>query len=144
MIFVLATLLGFISHTPGALGVFDAAILLALPQYSREELLATLLVFRFIYYLIPFTLALCTMAARELWLASQRPKPQEPGSGGKFEPGPAELARVLLQRSVKSAHPRHAGAGTHISAKSFVLVVSAWLSPGPQCALLLLRPLPLF
>ena len=53
VIFVLATLLGFISHTPGALGVFDAAILLALPQYTRAELLATLVVFRMIYYVIP-------------------------------------------------------------------------------------------
>ena len=86
VIFVLATLLGFISHTPGALGVFDAAILLALPQYSREELLATLLVFRFIYYLIPFTLALCTMAAREFWLASQRPKPQSRAAAESSSP----------------------------------------------------------
>ena len=75
VIFVLATLLGFISHTPGALGVFDAAILLALPQYTRAELLATLVVFRMIYYVIPFTLALCTMAAREFWLASRGRKP---------------------------------------------------------------------
>lgn len=69
VIFVLATLLGFISHTPGALGVFDAAILIALSQYAREDLLATLLVFRVIYYIVPFTLALCVMATRELWLA---------------------------------------------------------------------------
>ena len=36
VIFVLATLLGFLSHTPGALGVFDAAILIALPQYPTR------------------------------------------------------------------------------------------------------------
>ena len=76
VIFVLATLLGFISHTPGALGVFDAAILLALPQYPRAELLATLVVFRIIYYMIPFTLALCIMATREFWLASRGRRPQ--------------------------------------------------------------------
>jgi uncharacterized membrane protein YbhN (UPF0104 family) len=76
VIFVLATLLGFISHTPGALGVFDAAILVALTQYPREELLATLLVFRFIYYVIPFTLALCVMATREFWLASRQTRPE--------------------------------------------------------------------
>ena len=69
VIFVLATLLGFISHTPGALGVFDAAILIALSQYAREDLLATLLMFRVIYYIVPFTVALCVMATRELWLA---------------------------------------------------------------------------
>jgi uncharacterized membrane protein YbhN (UPF0104 family) len=70
VIFVLATLLGFISHTPGALGVFDAAILIALSQYAREDLLATLLAFRLIYYVVPFALALCTMAIRELRLAN--------------------------------------------------------------------------
>ncbi len=75
VIFVLATLLGFISHTPGALGVFDAAILIALSQYEREPLLATLLIFRVIYYVVPFTLALCVMAMRELWLAHRRTSP---------------------------------------------------------------------
>jgi uncharacterized membrane protein YbhN (UPF0104 family) len=87
VIFVLATLLGFISHTPGALGVFDAAILLALSQYQREELLATLLVFRFIYYVIPFTLALCTMGTREFWLASRRTRPENATAAEKTAPG---------------------------------------------------------
>ncbi len=69
VIFVLATLLGFLSHTPGALGVFDAAILIALTQYPKEDLLATLVVWRAIYYILPFSLALGVMAAREFWLA---------------------------------------------------------------------------
>jgi uncharacterized membrane protein YbhN (UPF0104 family) len=73
VIFVLATLLGFLSHTPGALGVFDAAILIALAQYPKEELLATLLVWRAIYYILPFSLALVIMAIREFCLASRRP-----------------------------------------------------------------------
>src|ERR1700744_4171073 len=45
-VFILATLLGFASHAPGSLGVFDAAMLVALPEFGREQLLATLLVFR--------------------------------------------------------------------------------------------------
>lgn len=72
VIFVLATLLGFLSHTPGALGVFDAAILIALAHYPKEELLATLLVWRAVYYIVPFSLALAVMATREIWLASRR------------------------------------------------------------------------
>jgi uncharacterized membrane protein YbhN (UPF0104 family) len=72
VIFVLATLLGFLSHTPGALGVFDAAILIALTQYPKEDLLATLLVWRAIYYILPFSLALVVMATREVCLASRR------------------------------------------------------------------------
>ena len=68
VVFILATLLGFASHAPGSLGVFDAAMLVALPQFGREELLATLLVFRVLYFVIPFSIAISIMGARELWL----------------------------------------------------------------------------
>jgi uncharacterized membrane protein YbhN (UPF0104 family) len=68
VVFILATLLGFASHAPGSLGVFDAAMLVALPQYSREELLATLLLFRLLYFFIPFTIAITLMGIREFWL----------------------------------------------------------------------------
>src|SRR5262249_10271735 len=43
VIFVSATLLGFASHSPGGLGVFDAAMLVALWQYDKAGLLAGLL-----------------------------------------------------------------------------------------------------
>src|ERR1700754_3756804 len=68
VVFILATLLGFASHAPGSIGVFDAAMLVALPQFGREQLLATLLVFRVLYFVIPFTIAISIMGARELWL----------------------------------------------------------------------------
>ena len=68
VVFILATLLGFASHAPGSLGVFDAAMLVALPQYGREQLLATLLVFRVLYFVIPFTIAISIMGTREIWL----------------------------------------------------------------------------
>jgi uncharacterized membrane protein YbhN (UPF0104 family) len=68
VIFITATLLGFASHSPGGLGVFDAAMLYALWQYDAEELVAGLLIFRLLYYILPFTLALATLGVRELWL----------------------------------------------------------------------------
>src|ERR1700722_4404532 len=68
VVFILATLLGFASHAPGSLGVFDAAMLVALPQFGREQLLATLVVFRILYFMIPFGIAISIMGARELWL----------------------------------------------------------------------------
>jgi hypothetical protein len=68
VVFILATLLGFASHAPGSLGVFDAAMLVALPEFGREQLLATLLVFRILYFMIPFGIAISIMGARELWL----------------------------------------------------------------------------
>jgi uncharacterized membrane protein YbhN (UPF0104 family) len=66
VIFVSATLLGFASHSPGGLGVFDAAMILALWNFDREELLASLLLFRLLYYVIPFALALAILGAREI------------------------------------------------------------------------------
>jgi uncharacterized membrane protein YbhN (UPF0104 family) len=65
--FVMATLLGFLSHAPGSLGVFDAAMLVALAQLDKNELLASLLVFRILYFILPFCLALCALCLRELW-----------------------------------------------------------------------------
>src|SRR6202790_1883273 len=68
VVFILATLLGFASHAPGSLGVFDAAMLVALPEFGREQLLATLLVFRILYFLVPFGTAISIIGTRELWL----------------------------------------------------------------------------
>lgn len=69
VVFVSATLLGFASHAPGGLGVFDAAMLASLEQFNREDLLAALLLFRILYYVVPFALALTIMGGRELLLA---------------------------------------------------------------------------
>lgn len=73
VVFILATLLGFASHAPGSLGVFDAAMLVALPEFGREQLLATLLVFRLLYFMIPFGIAISIMGARELWMNVVKP-----------------------------------------------------------------------
>src|SRR6201995_3195618 len=66
--FIFAPLLGFASHAPGSLGVFDAAMLVALPEFGREQMLATLLVFRVLYFVIPFGIAISIMGVRELLL----------------------------------------------------------------------------
>jgi uncharacterized membrane protein YbhN (UPF0104 family) len=69
VIFVAATLLGFASHAPGGLGVFDAAMLVALWQFDKEDLLAGLLLFRLLYYIVPFVLSLAVLGSRELLLS---------------------------------------------------------------------------
>src|SRR5271154_7207590 len=69
VVFILATLLGFASHAPGSIGVFDAAMLVALPQFGREQLLATLVVFRILYFMIPFGIAISIMGGREFWMS---------------------------------------------------------------------------
>ena len=83
VIFVAATLLGFASHAPGGLGVFDAAMMVALWQFDKEDLLAGLLLFRLLYYIIPFVISLAILGVRELRLGrssrrgEQRPPPQQ-------------------------------------------------------------------
>jgi hypothetical protein len=66
VIFVSATLLGFASHSPGGLGVFDAAMLVGLWQMDREELLAGMLLFRLLYYIVPFVISVIVLTFREV------------------------------------------------------------------------------
>ncbi|HLL26672.1 MAG TPA: lysylphosphatidylglycerol synthase domain-containing protein [Xanthobacteraceae bacterium] len=76
VIFVTATLLGFASHSPGGLGVFDAAMLIALMHFDRQSLirfgkenvLGALLLFRLYYYIVPFALSLAILGVREFIL----------------------------------------------------------------------------
>jgi uncharacterized membrane protein YbhN (UPF0104 family) len=67
VVFILATLLGFASHAPGSVGVFEFGMLVALPQFGKEHLLAAILVFRMLYFVIPFMISITILASRELW-----------------------------------------------------------------------------
>lgn len=64
-IYVFGCVLGIASHAPGGIGVFEATMLKFVPAPSQEALLASLLLFRIIYYLIPFILALALLGAAE-------------------------------------------------------------------------------
>jgi glycosyltransferase 2 family protein len=66
-VFIVATMLGFASHAPAGLGVFDAAILIGLGGDDKEPLLAALLMFRVLYHLLPFVLALTLFGGVEAW-----------------------------------------------------------------------------
>jgi glycosyltransferase 2 family protein len=66
-VFIAATLLGFASHTPAGIGVFDAAILIGLAGEGRESLIAALLIFRVLYHFLPFVIALGLFGGLEGW-----------------------------------------------------------------------------
>ena len=66
-VFIAATLLGFASHTPAGIGVFDATFLIGLGKDDREPLVAALLMFRLMYHFLPFILALGLFGAVEGW-----------------------------------------------------------------------------
>ena len=65
-VYVFAVMLGVASHSPGGLGVFEATILLALSSLAREPVLGALLLFRLIYYAVPFVCALALLGAYEV------------------------------------------------------------------------------
>jgi uncharacterized membrane protein YbhN (UPF0104 family) len=78
VIFVSATLLGFASHSPGGLGVFDAAMLVALWQFDKEDVLAGLLLFRLLYYISPFVMSLIILGTREIVISMRGAKSLPP------------------------------------------------------------------
>ena len=92
-VFIAATLLGFASHAPAGLGVFDATILIGLGGEDREQMLAVLLMFRFLYHLVPLSIALMLFGGVEAWRNLRRKAANAEGASDR---------RVELQ-------PDHAG-----------------------------------
>ena len=101
VIFVSATLLGFASHSPGGLGVFDAAMLVGLWQMDREELLGGMLLFRVLYYLSPFVISVILLTFREVIIGARSKRLQQ--AALKLDPGPAREAAYVRERSDSGA-----------------------------------------
>lgn len=93
VVFVSATMLGFASHAPGGLGVFDAAMLVALWQFRKEDLVAGLLLFRMLYYLVPLVLALAILGTREVLYMRSHKKLPKPRTVPVTEPLRSEIER---------------------------------------------------
>jgi phosphatidylglycerol lysyltransferase len=65
-IFLLAQLIGLLSYVPGGLGVFETAMMLLLsPFYESSAIISSLLVYRLVYYWIPFGIAATLLAGLE-------------------------------------------------------------------------------
>jgi phosphatidylglycerol lysyltransferase len=67
-VFLVAILLGMISHVPGGVGVFEGLMVVLLrPYLSSGQLLPSLVVFRAVYYLLPLAAALVALVVDEVW-----------------------------------------------------------------------------
>jgi uncharacterized membrane protein YbhN (UPF0104 family) len=63
-IFALGNLGGLISNVPGGVGVFEAVVLLALPDPANSAAVAAALIaYRLIYYVLPLLLAVVLLGA---------------------------------------------------------------------------------
>src|SRR5262249_4137 len=97
VIFVSATLLGFASHSPGGLGVFDAAMLVGLWQMDREELLAGILLFRRLFFIAPFVLSVILLTFREVILGARSKRLRQAALRLDAGPGPAREAAAYVR-----------------------------------------------
>ncbi len=69
-VFAVATLAGVASHVPGGVGVFETIVIAALPvSVPVDQAAAGLLLYRLIYYILPFVLALLLLSLSELRMA---------------------------------------------------------------------------
>ncbi|KEO55031.1 bifunctional lysylphosphatidylglycerol flippase/synthetase MprF [Thioclava pacifica] len=69
-IFAAAAMAGVLSHVPGGVGVFESVVIAAMPaSVPLDQVAAALLLYRLIYYLVPFALALAVVALNEARLA---------------------------------------------------------------------------
>lgn len=64
-IYVVAIQAGVLSNVPGGLGVFESVLLLLLPGSPSDAVLGAVLLYRLIYYVLPFTMALLLAMGRE-------------------------------------------------------------------------------
>ena len=76
VVFVLAQVAGLISHVPAGLGVFESIVLVGLrSDSSSPAILASVVIYRLTYYLLPFVVAVALIAVyevRERWTAAER------------------------------------------------------------------------
>ncbi len=86
VIFVSATLLGFASHSPGGLGVFDAAMLVGLWQMDKKDLLAGMLLFRLLYYVVPFVISIILLTFREVVMSKRMKRAHDARPAAGVEP----------------------------------------------------------
>ncbi len=71
-VYVLSVVAVMVANVPGGLGVLESVVILTLPGIPADQLLASLLAYRVIYYLAPLVIAALLLAAHEAWLHRQR------------------------------------------------------------------------
>lgn len=66
LVYVVAVILGIVSHAPGGIGAFEATIVAGLGLGSNSEALAALVVYRIVYTLLPFVVAVVGLLVSEM------------------------------------------------------------------------------
>jgi phosphatidylglycerol lysyltransferase len=65
-VYAAAVIAGIASHVPGGVGVFEAVVLLTLPNVPADALLGSLLAYRAVYYVVPLVFGTLLFGSKEL------------------------------------------------------------------------------
>lgn len=63
--YALAIIVALVTHVPAGIGVFEAVIIASVPDADRAQLVAALLVYRLVYYLLPLLIAAAVVVLLE-------------------------------------------------------------------------------
>ena len=65
-VYVIALVIGALSHVPGGVGVFESLMVLMLPNVPKAPLISSILAYRAIYFILPLLLAALLTLGQEL------------------------------------------------------------------------------
>lgn len=98
-IYAAATMAGILSHVPGGVGVFETVVLASLPStIPVDQAAAALLLFRLIYFIVPFLLALVVLALFEALVVVR-------GAAGKAPGGMVGRALAAMAPTLSALSP---------------------------------------
>ncbi len=126
MVFAAAFWLGIVSHSPGGLGVFEATLIAGLGAVGRSDALAAIAIYRVIYTILPFVIAIIGLAFA--WLLSNRAK--------------ATTRSTMIHRAIEPLVPILAAGLAMLS--GVILLISGNLPPDPMRLGFLRELLPLY
>lgn len=110
--FLLAQTIGLLSQVPGGLGVFETLMLLLLKGEVRSDVaIGALIVYRVIYYLVPFFLALLMLASYE----AIRQRARVAAVTSRVAGSTAGIATLAVSRWIPTILPTALGATTFIA-----------------------------
>jgi phosphatidylglycerol lysyltransferase len=75
--YVVAVVVALLAHAPGGIGVFEAVILVTLPEVDKASLVSALILYRLIYYWGPLLIAISLLGLNELRMWRRRSLVQE-------------------------------------------------------------------
>lgn len=109
--YLLALGAGLLSNAPGGVGAFELTLLALLPQVPAETLLAAVLVFRVVYYLVPAVIGLVGLLPHPAAPAAPTLSAQGPQALGAVDRGGAPSDWGLTRQGAGIALSADGGAG---------------------------------